>query len=229
MVRFEVIAEEGMHFVRATLEDDAIRAEAGALARLHGDLSVEASIPSPVAWVRAVLGGESAVRPRYVGTGVVDLEASLAGFHAFDLREEAWILDRGAYWASSDGISLTLYRESVLNAFWSGEGLVEYRTRVGGTGQVVLATKGPVHEVALRGERYWSQGAYVIARTEGITKSIERPTRSFWRSFLTGERLIQGFQGTGRLLVCQAPHWRLLLSGRRQATVGPPVAPSPSA
>jgi uncharacterized protein (AIM24 family) len=222
MANFEIIEEQGTHYVRATLHKEAIRAEAGALCKLEGDIRIEAPLPSPLAMMRSAMSDETMFRPRYVGTGVVDLESSLGGFYALDLRDESWILDRGAYWASEDSVTLSVYRERVWTSLWVGAGVVDYRTRVSGTGRVVLATRGPVEEVTLDDSRCWVQGPYVIARTAGVSYRIRRPTKSFWRSFTTRERLLRGYEGTGRLLVTSVPYWRLMVAEGRGLTGSPP-------
>jgi uncharacterized protein (AIM24 family) len=222
MARFEVLHEEGVRSVHITLADEAIRAEAGALCTLEGEVRIEAPLPGPRAYLRAVLSDEAVFRPRYFGTGAVTLESSLGGFHLLELAAgEEWILDKGSYWASEESVELGVHREPTWTSFWAGQGFVDYRTRVRGPGKVVLASSGPVQEVVLEKDRYWAQGPYVIARTPGLDYTLQRPTRSFLRSFTTRERLIRSYQGTGRLLVSSTPYWRKLVAERRLLDAAP--------
>jgi uncharacterized protein (AIM24 family) len=223
MARFEIVQQEGLRFVSVALNDEAIRAEAGALSTLEGAIRIEAPLPGPLTWIRASLSDESLFRPRYIGTGTVTLESSFGGFHVLELDGEDWILDRGSYWASEDSVALRVHRERMSTSFWAGAGLVDYRTRVSGHGKVVLATRGPAEEITLKDGVYWAQGPYVVARTAGLTYSLQRPTRSFLRSFTTNERLIRAYQGTGRIVVASVPYWRALLAEGR--LLGVPEAP----
>jgi uncharacterized protein (AIM24 family) len=224
VAHFEVLDEQGLQSVRLTLEDESIRAEAGALATLRGEIRIESPLPTPLAWMRSALSEESVFRPRYTGTGVLELESSLGGFHVFEVADgEGWILEPGSYWASEASVELGIHRERAWTSLWAGRGFIDYRTRVRGHGKVALATSGPVEELTLENDRYWAQGPYVIARTEGLAYSLERPTKSFLRSFTTQERLIRGYQGTGRILVCTVPFWRYVLATKRpgDAAYGP--------
>ena len=216
MAGFEVVQQEGLHYVGVTLRDEAIRAEAGALCTLEGSIRIEAPLPGPLTWIRAALSDESVFRPRYVGSGMLTLESSFGGFHVLELDGEDWILDRGSYWASEDSVALRVHREKWWTSFWAGAGFIDYRTRVSGRGKVVLATRGPAEEIVLKDDVYWAQGPYVVARTAGLDYSLQRPTRSFLRSFTTRERLIRAYRGSGRILVSSVPYWRALLAERHR-------------
>ncbi|MGZ3387885.1 MAG: AIM24 family protein, partial [Isosphaeraceae bacterium] len=81
--------------------------------------------------------------------GTIVLQASLGGFHAFEINEKSWILERGSYWASEASVGLSVHREKVWTSFWLGEGLIEFQTKVTGHGKVVLNSSGPVEEIEL--------------------------------------------------------------------------------
>ncbi len=150
------------------------------------------------------------MRPFYKGTGELHLESSLGGFHTFELDNgETWVLQNGAYWASEEGIKLALYRESFLTAFFAGEGLFWYQTKISGKGKVVVIAPGPVDEVSLNNERLVVDGNYVVARTASISFTVRRPTRSRLGYYLSGEKYSRVYEGTGRLMMATTPYWRL--------------------
>ena len=113
---------------------------------------------------------------------------------------------RGAYWASEGGVRLGLHRERVWTSLWTGEGFIDYQTRVSGRGRVVLNAPGPVEEVTLQDERLMVEGKLVLARTEGLDYRLRRAT-TLVQSFFAGEARLRVYAGTGKALVCWTPYW----------------------
>ena len=89
---------------------------------------------------------------------------------------------------------------------------IDFQTRVSGKGAVVMTCAGPVEKVRLDNEQLLADGRFVIARTEGISYKMRRVAKSWFRSKLAGERLARFYEGTGSILVCSYPYWRLRLS-----------------
>src|SRR5262245_5486257 len=178
---------------------------------MTGNITVRPQLPLLGGMIRSMYSGEAMVRPLYQGTGVVFLESSFGGFHVFDLNGETWILNRGTYWASDDEVHLSYSREPMLASFWTGEGLIDYRTKVSGRGKVVLACPGPVEEQTLKNERVTAEGGFVIARTQGVKFGVRR-VATFFRSFLSGEAFVRTYEGTGRVLISATPLWRAQLA-----------------
>jgi uncharacterized protein (AIM24 family) len=218
MARFEVIDDEGVSFVKVTLSDETVCTESGALCYLFGDVEVDASLPSIGRAVKNVLAHQSIVRPTYSGTGTLYLESSVGGFEVFDMDGSSWILEPGAYWASEADVSLNLFRERVMTSLFTGEGFILLRTKVSGSGKIVLKTNGPVELIELHNERLATDGSYVLARSEGVSYRVRRSTRSLLGSFLTEERRLRLYEGTGRVLVSSYPYWRQLLHAGNTAT-----------
>jgi uncharacterized protein (AIM24 family) len=211
MADFEIETQENIRFVRAVLRDEAIRTEAGALSYMRGAVSMSAPIPGPLTLMRASLSAEAAIRPTFRGTGDVFLEPTLGGYHALQVNENPWILDRGAYWASEASISVEVHREKIMNAYWTGAGLIDFHTRVSGTGKVVLNAPGPVEEIDLGDEELAVEGRGVIARSSRVRFYVRRPSRGFISSWLSGEKLLRVYRGPGRILLANTPYWSELL------------------
>src|SRR5262245_24180724 len=178
---------------------------------MTGNITVRPQLPLLGGLIRSMYAGEAMVRPLYHGTGVVYLESSFGGFYVFDLRGETWILNRGTYWASDDEVVLSFNREPMLASFWTGEGLIDYRTKVSGRGQVVLSCPGPVEERTLKNERVTAEGSFVIARTQGVQYGVRR-VATFFRSLFSGEAFVRTYEGTGRVLISSTPLWRAQLA-----------------
>lgn len=208
MAQFEIVHTEGVNYVKATLEDETIRAERGALFHMKGRITMRAPLPGPRTLFRSLFNQEAVIRPSYTGTGVVCLEPSLGGFHAFELGGETWILEAGTYWASDGSIDIGVHREGVVTSYRSGEGLFDFQTKVKGDGQVVLTSDGPVHEVSIDDERVVTGDEYVLARTSGVSYRISRAAKGLLGIWTSGEGYVRTYAGTGRLLVCPCPYWR---------------------
>jgi uncharacterized protein (AIM24 family) len=206
MAEFEICELEGMRWVQIRLRDETVRAEAGALSHLQGDIKITARLPSPVSALKSIVSDEALVRPSYTGTGTINLESSMGGYHPFEVAGESWILENGAYWASEGSVELRLHRERVWTSFWAGEGFIDYQTKVTGYGRVVLNAPGPVEEVTLENERLMVEGKLVLARTEGLAYRMRRAT-SLVQSLFSGESAMRAYEGTGKALVCWTPYW----------------------
>jgi uncharacterized protein (AIM24 family) len=210
MAEFEVCELEGMRWVKIGLRDETVRAEAGALSHLQGDITITARLPSIGSAIKSMISDESVVRPSYTGTGTVHLEPSMGGYHMFEVAGGSWILEDGAFWAAEGGVQLGLFRERVWTSFWAGEGPIDYQTKVSGEGRVVLNAPGPVEEVTLDDDRLIVEGKLVLARTEGLEYRVRRATK-FFQSFISGESAVRSYRGKGKALVCWTPYWNQYL------------------
>lgn len=207
MAGFDILDHEGQRFVRISLENESVRAEAGALSHMRGDIEMSARLPSLMGFIKSAISDEAVVRPTYTGTGEIYLEPSSGGYHVFDVDGESWILENGAYWASEAGVDLGLYRERVITSLWVGEGFIDYQTKISGRGRVVLNAAGPVEELVIEGQRISVEGRRVIARTEGLSYRVRRPATTVLGSLISGERAVRVFEGVGRVLMVPYSYW----------------------
>ncbi|MBL9137628.1 MAG: AIM24 family protein [Verrucomicrobiales bacterium] len=208
MANFEIIEQEGVRLVKVTLKDEAVRTESGALYYMRGAILMESKAPSLGGFLKSIATGEKVFRPIYTGTGELYLEPSLGGFHIFDCGGATWIAENGAYWASEVGVVVDLHREKALTSLKSGEGFLDYQTKLSGEGKVVLAAQGPVETIQLNDEKLVVDGNYVLARTGAIHYSAQRATKSLFGSLTSGEGFVRIYEGTGTLLMAPMPYWR---------------------
>jgi uncharacterized protein (AIM24 family) len=218
MANFEIEECEGSRWVKVTLDDEEVRAEKASLNHMKGAIVMDTPLPNVRDLLVSSVSTDSPFRPRYRGTGELYLESSMGGFHVLEMNEgEDWIVENGAYWASEGSVQLSLARERLLTAFWAGEGLFWYHTKLHGGGKVVLAAQGPVEEMTLNDEKLVVDGAFVIARTPGVKFTIGRPARTRWSTWLSGQSSARIYKGTGRLLICTTPYWRLAIKNKNLA------------
>jgi uncharacterized protein (AIM24 family) len=213
MAKFDVQELEGVHYVDMTLDNETVRAEAGALSYLTGDIKVHSKlIPSIPSAIKSVLALQAIYRPTYTGTGVVTLLSSLGGFHVMDLDDENWILERGTYWASEGNVEVSFHRVDFWTAYRAGEPIIYLQTRVKGSGKVVVRTRGPIEELTLaEGQKVAVDGKSVIGWSSDVRFRIRRPTDNFFGKLTSGQGRLRVFFGPGRVLLNPAPHWRYRL------------------
>lgn len=222
MATFEIEHAEGTNWTKATLNDETVVAERGALAHLRGDIKMSGKIPGPIRLIRAALSGEDYFRPEFTGTGTLYLESSLGGFHLMELASrESWVIESGAFWASEKRVHQSFTRERIWTSLRSGEGFFDFQTKVSGPGKVMLCSPGPVEEVILSKDssnkgRLVADGKQVLARTAGIKYTVNFPGWMPWSRATTGENVLRIYEGEGRLLICTTPFWRYMMQQRAQ-------------
>ena len=216
MATFKIEHTEGMRWVKIALDGDAVRTERGALNHMQGAITMDVPLPSLRAWWVSLFSDESVMRPRYSGTGTVYLDSSLGGYHVMTVKPgERWVLDTRCFWASDGEVGLSIYRERLMTAFLSNEGLLWYKTALKGNGQAVLSVPGPVQEVELKRDTLVTDGPFVIARTQGISLRVKRPAKNIVSYWLSGQKRAYVYEGTGKLLLCTVPYWRARMQKER--------------
>jgi uncharacterized protein (AIM24 family) len=209
MAKFEVLEQEGMNFVKIGIENETVQAERGALCWMTGDIVMDARLAFVGRAITSYLSEEAFIRPTYTGTGTIYLESSFGGFHVFDVTDESWIVQGGAYWASEASVRLAVRRERVWTSIWAGEGFIDWQTRLTGRGQAVLTAQGPLEDITLDpGQQLVANGKYVVARTENVRYRIQRPTKSLVGAYVSGEGYCRVYEGPGRVFLSAMPYWR---------------------
>jgi len=213
MAVFEVKEVEGVHYVDMTLDNETVRAEAGALSYLNGDIKIHSKlIPSIPSAIKSVLALQAIYRPTYTGTGVVTLLSSLGGCHIMDIDDENWILERGTYWASEGSIDVSFHRVDFWTAYRAREPIIYLQTRVKGRGKVAVRTRGPIEELTLsEDQKVAVDGKSVIGWSSDVRFRVRRPTDNFFGKLTAGQGRLRVFFGPGRVLLNPAPHWRYRL------------------
>ena len=197
----EIIQKEEVRVAKITLNNETFRTEAGAMYYMRGNITMESKAPSVGGFLKAAISGESIFRPTYSGTGELYLEPTAYGIHTMDLKGETWILENGSYYGSEMGVAVDVHREKALTAFKSGEGFLDFQTKISGTGKVLVKAPGPVEEVHLQNDKLVVDGSFAFARSATLAYSCERATKSIIGSVTSGEGMVRIYQGTGTVLM----------------------------
>jgi uncharacterized protein (AIM24 family) len=207
VAEFALREVEGMRQVRIDIRDEAVRARAGALSNMTGRITFTPRVPGARDIFRSMFTREARVRPFYEGTGTILLQPSLSGYHIFDAAAgERWILEPGVYWASEAQVALGITRDPMFASLWAGDGLLAWKTTISGPGKVAINVPGPVETVEIADAQFRAQGRLVLGRTEGLRFASERSAR-FPRNFISGQKRMRVYTGTGKVLVAWTPYW----------------------
>lgn len=210
MAKFEIIEEEGLRFIKILMNNETIRAEAGALFYFIGNIQMQSQGTGGAGgFFKALATGETLVRPSYTGTGELYLEPGFEGYHILNLQGEEWVMDAGGYWASEGSVQIDAKRNKLLTGLFGGEGL--FQTTAKGYGKVVIKTPGPIQTVHLRNDRLVVDGTFAVARSASLNYTVTKATKSLLGSFTSGEGFVNTYEGTGTVLLAPNPYWEVIM------------------
>ena len=201
---FEIINCGFYRMAKITVSNDEVVLESGALHYMLGNIEIESKMPSVGGAFKSMLSGENIVRPRYRGTGDIYLEPVFGELNIMELRNEEWVLDRGAFLAADRTVTVDVYTNKAFSGLFGGEGFVQ--TRVHGTGKVLYHSPGPVERLELDGRSTLTvDGSFAVARTASLDYSVEKATKKLFASMTSGEGLVSRFRGIGVVMIAPVP------------------------
>ncbi len=219
MAHFEVIEREGLNLVKATLKNETVRTESGAMYYMRGDIRMESKMPSASGFLKSMVTGENIIRPTYTGSGELFLEPAFSSFHVFDCGGSEWMIGGGGYVASDDAISIDIHRDKMMTSLLSGKGFLNFWTKVRGHGKVVIKAQGAVEEIHLNNDRLVVDGNFAVAWQGSLDYKVEKATKSLLGSATSGEFLVNTYTGTGKILLAAVPNWRQFLLDQIHASI----------
>ena len=195
--------------VIANLNDSGVVIQAGAMQIMMGDLDAATNVKGAGDLLKKAIGskvtGESAIKPRYRGKGILVLEPSYKYILLEDLAN--WngnmVIEDGMFLACDDTVNLSVTARSTMSSAMLGhEGL--FNTALTGSGVVVLESPVPPEElfvVDLNDDVVKIDGNMAIAWSSSLKFTVERTTKTLVGSATSGEGLVNVYRGTGRVLI----------------------------
>ena len=155
--------------------------------------------------VRGKVTGESAIKPEYVGDGVLVLEPTYKHILLMDLAD--WggsvVLDDGLFLACEASIKhKAVMRSNISSAALGNEGL--FNLSLNGSGSFVLESRCPKEElieIYLENDVLKVDGSMAIAWSSTLDFTVERSGKSLIGSAASGEGLVNVYRGTGKVLL----------------------------
>ncbi len=183
--------------------------QAGAMQMILGNIESATNIKGAGDFAKKLIGskvtGETAVKPKYTGSGTLVLEPTYKYILLEDMAEwgGGFVIEDGLFLACSDTVDMKVIpRSNVSSALLGGEGL--FSTNLRGTGVVALESPVPreeLIEIELDNDTVKIDGNMAIAWTEGLQFTVEKTTKTLIGSAASGEGFVNVYRGSGKILV----------------------------
>ena len=156
--------------------------------------------------IKGKMTNESAVKPEYIGEGIIVLEPTYKYILLQDV--EAWgkdgvTIEDGMFLACDANVSNKLVsRKSVSSAVLGNEGF--FNLSLSGKGVVALESNVPENElveVVLEGDELKIDGDLALCWSTSLEFTVERSSKTLVGSSFTGEGLLNVYRGYGRILM----------------------------
>ena len=182
---------------------ETIEAEAGAMVGTTTNVEMTTAVGGMKKGLKRLFGGETLFRNKFsaVGSsGEVLLAPSLCGdMTVLDVSGGGWFLQSGAYVAGSDTVDLNT-KVGGFKSFFAGPGF--FILKATGEGQVLVGAFGALEEVPVNGELVVDTGHLVAWKADGgLSYTVEKAARTWWKSILSGEMLTCRFTGQGSVWI----------------------------
>lgn len=189
--------------VRLTLNSGQCTLEPGALYHMQGNLDFKTSTGGGLGrgLLRSAFSGETLFVNTITGTGVVYLEPTWGHFAILNLEKDApaVIIEKGMFCAAVGDIDVSASVVASAAGLIGGEGLVQ--TKVSGQGVVIMNLPVPWEEVEMfditESGKLYLDGTFQVMRTEDVDFKIEKSSKSWMSTAVSGEGLLQTFGGSG--------------------------------
>jgi uncharacterized protein (TIGR00266 family) len=179
----------------------AIKAEAGAMTSMSGDVEIETKAQGGLlkGLKRSVLGGESFFINTFTSSGGGELTVSptLPGdIITMPLGGTTMFVQSGSWMASETGVDIDTSWGGA-KTFFSGEGL--FLLKCTGQGDMLVSSYGAIREMTLgAGESMKIDTGHLVAFEDGVGYTVNKV--GGWKStFLSGEGLVATLTGPGRV------------------------------
>ena len=198
--------------VIANLNGNGVIIQAGAMQWIGGNVDVATNIKGAGDFAKKLIGGkvtgESAVKPRYTGTGILVLEPTYKHILFEDVA--SWgmngiVIEDKLFYACEDTVDMKIVaRSNLSSAALGGEGL--FNNCLTGKGIAVLESPVPrdeliVMELTEPDDVVKIDGNMAIAWSNSLKFTVERTTKTLIGSAASGEGLVNVYRGVGKILM----------------------------
>ena len=191
------------------LQNDAYITSAGAMQWTLGNVQAVTDVKGVGDFLGKAIKGsvtkESAVKPKYQGTGLLMLEPSYRHLIIEDLS--AWgsgmVLDDGMFLACESSVDYNvIMRSNLSSAVLGNQGL--FSLKLSGNGLAVLESPVPreeLIEIELQNDVVRIDGNYAVAWSDTLEFTVEKSGKSLIGSAISAEGFVNVYKGTGKILI----------------------------
>lgn len=183
--------------------------QAGAMQWMLGNVSATTGVKGVGDMVskvfRSAVTKETAIKPEYVGDGILVLEPTYKHLILIDVGEwnNSIVLDDGLFLACESQLEQDLVaRTNLSSAIAGGEGLFNLSLR--GKGMLCLGSPVPCSElicIEMQDDVLKIDGNFAIAWSNSLSFAVEKAGKTLIGSAASGEGLVNVYRGTGRVLM----------------------------
>jgi len=184
--------------------------QAGAMQWISGDVASTTGIKGVGDLfgkvVKSAVTKESAIKPEYVGNGMVVLEPTYKYIILQDVADwgpQGMIIEDGMFLACDGAVEHKIVaRSNLSSAVLGNEGL--FNLCLKGKGVVALESNVPFEElieVDLNNDVLKVDGSYAIAWSGSLEFTVERSSKTIVGSLVNSEGLVNVYRGTGKVLL----------------------------
>ena len=156
--------------------------------------------------VKGAITKETAVKPEYVGNGILVLEPTYKYLILVDVGswgEKGMTIEDGIFYACSGTVKNKLTaRKTISSTVLGKEGF--FNLSLVGEGVAALESNVPYEElieVELDNDELKIDGNLAVCWSSGLEFTVERSTKTLVGSAVSGERLVNVYRGTGKVLM----------------------------
>lgn len=156
--------------------------------------------------VKGAITKETAVKPEYVGNGILVLEPTYKYLILVDVGswgEKGMTIEDGIFYACSGSVKNKLTaRKTISSTVLGKEGF--FNLSLVGEGVAALESNVPYEElieVELDNDELKIDGNLAVCWSSGLEFTVERSTKTLVGSAVSGEGLVNVYRGTGKVLM----------------------------
>lgn len=189
--------------------EKGVIAQKGYMQLMLGDIEATTDISGATDLLRKFVGsrvtGETAIKPKYEGNGILVLEPTFRYILLEDLMDwdGDFVVEDGMFMACESTVDMYVSgRSSISSAALGGEGL--FNLTFSGEGVVALESPAPRNELIelhVYDDVVKIDGNMAIAWSKGLEFTVSRTTPTLVGSIASGEGLVNTYKGTGKILV----------------------------
>ena len=192
-------------------KDHSAVIQAGAMQWMGGNVQATSGVKGIGDFLGKALKGavtkETAVKPEYVGEGCLVLEPTYKYIILADIGKwgpAGMTIEDGMFLACDANVkSKVVARKNLSSAVLGNEGL--FNLSLQGNGVAALESNVPedeLIEVILENDELKIDGNLAVCWSSNLEFTVERSTKTFVGSAVSGEGLVNVYRGTGRVLMC---------------------------
>ena len=184
--------------------------QAGAMQMMLGNVNAATDVSGVADLAKKMFAskatGESAVKPKYTGEGILVLEPTYKHIALIDVAQwgqQGMVIDDGAFLACDASLKISVVaRQNLSSAIAGGEGLFNTCLIGNGIAAIELDTDySELVEMVVENDTVKIDGNMAVAWSGSLQFTTERTTKTLIGSAASGEGLVNVYRGSGKILV----------------------------